>query len=41
MKAIFMPQAMVMGGGERRELEEEGGDGACAKGRNPGTVPMA
>ncbi len=36
-----MPQATAMGGEERGELEEGGGEGARTRRRNPGTVPMA
>jgi hypothetical protein len=34
-----MPQATEMGGEERGELEEGGGESARERRRNPGTVP--
>ncbi len=40
-KANFVPPSNGGLSNNKEELEEEGGEGARAKGRNPGAVPMA
>ena len=40
-KANLMPPSNADLSKNKEELEEEGREGAHAKGRNPGTVPMA
>jgi hypothetical protein len=41
LKANFMPPSNGNLSKNKEELEEEGGEGARAKGGNPGTVPTA